>query len=246
MVFQIAARTAPELRLRKRTHTTLVCLLATAIGIAFAAHASSLSVLDFADPNEVQNATAHRPDFALPEAPPGLASQRPTPSQLVRLGAYDDTLSTYIAAKWRVSASHARHLVLVARRAADAHSVDPLLLLAIIARESSFQNIGNAGDIGPVPNSVDPSIAHGLMQVAGRFHPEKMPVDASGNMRVTTDEENIWIGAAIVEEYVTGCDGDLQLALQRYGGNSADETHRYARAILQYQDQFYRLLARSI
>jgi len=56
------------------------------------------------------------------------------------------------------------------------------------------------------------------MQVVGRFHVEKMPVDSNGDMRVTTDAENLYIGSQILSEYLHREHGNLATcpaALQR-------------------------------
>lgn len=191
-------------------------------------------------------------DFAqLPVQPAGtptgtistgfLAAASP-PSQHL---AAEAALAGYIASRWQVGIEFARRVVRMARSAADSHSLDPLLVLAVVARESSFQNTGNVGSRqAPVSVAdVDPLWAHGLMQVAGRFHPDKMPTNSDGIMRVTTDDENLRIGSQILSEYLRRDGGDLTRALQRYNGNMTDIDRRFARYVLRVRAQLAQVVA---
>jgi len=145
------------------------------------------------------------------------------------------TLSAFIASEWRIPAEQSKALVRKAFAASQAHELDPLLILAVMAQESSFRNFGNAHAWLRDPDAeVSPLAAHGPMQVAGRWHPEKMPKDAEGNIRLTTLEENVSVGAWILREYLEVDRGDLRAALQRYNGNRADREARYASAVFSH------------
>lgn len=152
----------------------------------------------------------------------------------------ESDLADHIAEKWLVELESAKRIVSLAYQAAQSADLDPLLILAVVARESAFKFNGNAGNLKvQVPGrSIDPAWAHGLMQIAGRFHPEKMPLDAHGNMRVTTDEENLHIGSRILREYLDRSRGNLTHALQRYNGNLVPGDTRFARYVLRVRDQF--------
>lgn len=144
-------------------------------------------------------------------------------------------LAGLISEDWRIPLDQAAHLVRKAFKAASEHSLDPLLVLAVIAQESSFRNFGNAHAWLRDKNGqqrVNPMAAHGPMQVAGRWHPEKMPRDSNGNVRITSLEENVRVGAWILKEYLQRDRGDLAAALQRYNGNRADPERRYANGVL--------------
>lgn len=151
-------------------------------------------------------------------------------------------LPAYIASRWSIDPVDARQLVALARRAAESHSLDPYLVLAVIARESSFRHNGNAGTLrAGVPDvEVNPEVAHGLMQVAGRYHVEKMPTDAGGRMRVTTAEENVDIGSRILREYLERDSGNVSRALQRYNGSLGDPEKRFSNYVLRVRDRFER------
>ena len=170
-----------------------------------------------------------------PAASPALPAAKPKGAE---------SLSAYVADRWSIGQEQALRLVNMAHRAAAEHAVDPLLLLAVAARESGFQYTGNAGslDAEPNPKKVDPGTAHGLMQVAGRFHPDKMPVDSRGRMRVTTDEENLNIGAQLLRENLSLDQGDVGRALQRYNGNLRDAGQRFARYVLKVRRDLQRAI----
>ena len=145
------------------------------------------------------------------------------------------TLSAFIASEWRIPAEQSKTLVRKAFAASQAHDLDPLLVLAVMAQESSFRNFGNAHAWLRDPDSeVNPLAAHGPMQVAGRWHPEKMPKGVDGNIRITTLEENVRVGAWILREYLDRDRGDLRAALQRYNGNRGDQDARYANAVFRH------------
>ena len=142
------------------------------------------------------------------------------------------TLSAFIASEWRIPVEQSKALVRKAFAASQAYDLDPLLILAVMAQESSFRNFGNAHAWLRDPDApVNPLAAHGPMQVAGRWHQEKMPRDADGAIRQTTLEENVRLGAWIIREYIEADRGDLRAALQRYNGNRADREARYAKAV---------------
>lgn len=164
-------------------------------------------------------------------------------AQLQRPQLEATALPGYIAKRWGIDVIDARDLVRLARQAAESNALDPLLVLAVIARESSFQHNGNAGTLRAdvADAAIDPRFAHGLMQVAGRHHDDKMPKDAAGRMRVTTAEENVHIGSRILREYLERDGGNVSRALQRYNGNLADPDRRFASYVLRVRDHLERV-----
>lgn len=159
----------------------------------------------------------------------------------------DQALIAYVSDRWNLDPGLASEIVVTANKAAAVESVDPLLVLAVIAQESTFVHTGNAGNMSESveDSEVDPLVAHGLMQVAGRSHPEKMPVDALGRIRVTTTAENIFIGTKVLAEYLRRESGNLTRALQRYNGNMEDSSARFATKVVRYQGQLRRALLDS-
>ena len=151
-------------------------------------------------------------------------------------------LADYSSSRWGLGAREASKFVTSAATAAARESVDLLLVLAVIAKESSFVHLGNAGDltrraISETTTDVDPLRPHGPMQVSGRWHPEKMPTDHAGRVRATTLTENIAAGTRVLREYLAREGGDLTRALQRYNGNLRDARARYASHVLRMREE---------
>lgn len=156
-------------------------------------------------------------------------------------------LPTYIAKRWRIDGATAELYVDAAYAAARQVQLDPALVLAVIARESSFVHIGNSNDLSAEvdPMSVDPARPHGPMQVSGRWHPEKMPVDRDGNLRPTSREENIVAGAQVLAEYMARSGGNLRKALRRYNGCSSASCRAYPGQVLKVRDELRRVMAEA-
>lgn len=137
----------------------------------------------------------------------------------------------YLSERWNLSWDYAHVVVRTVVRAAQTHKLDPLLLLAVAATESSFRHwVGNPGGGG------DPEKPYGIMQVAGRWHAEKFP---DGEVRVTTVEENIFIGAQVLSEYLAWENGDERRALLRYNG-SLGVSDAYFLKVSRYRETFRR------
>lgn len=96
--------------------------------------------------------------------------------------------------------------------------LDPLLILAVIAVESSFD---------PVARSHKGAL--GLMQVLPRFHMDKLP-EGKGKKAFLDPVINIEVGTRILDEYISRR-GNLIAGLQSYNGAS-DNSNRYARKVL--------------
>lgn len=218
-----------------RSHRLLAGLMALVLV------ASALASADTLPPSPELSTIEFKSGKTPPPAEPPLGQPAP-------LNPEEHALSAYIAERWKVELIAAQRVVQLASGAAKAHELDPLLVLAVVARESSFQHIGNAGNFSSdvEDDDIDPAWAHGLMQVAGRFHPEKMPVDERGNMRVTTDEENLHIGSRILKEYLQRDRGNLTRALQRYNGNLVEGDTRFASYVLRVRTQLARAAARAV
>jgi len=181
----------------------------------------------------------------------GLVSSSLTPAKpggIVQFENKELALIEYVSKRWYLDKNIAMEFVGTANKAASIEAVDPLLILAIIATESSFSNAGNAGVIsGSVDAAkVNPLRPHGPMQVSGRWHAEKMPLDTSGQIRATTLVENIFIGTKVIGEYLRREGGNLKIALQRYNGNINDSSARYSSRVLRFRSDFERITERSM
>ncbi|MEX3983878.1 transglycosylase SLT domain-containing protein [Paraburkholderia sp. EG287A] len=126
---------------------------------------------------------------------------------------WNRTVSTYLAGEWNLASGYAQTVASAVARASRRYGVDPALLLAIAAAESSLHNIGNPD------GGSDPMEPYGIMQVAGRWHRDKFP---NGEVVRTDVTQNILIGASVLREYLDLEDGDLRRALRRYNGSVDD------------------------
>lgn len=127
-------------------------------------------------------------------------------------------LAEFIARRWRIAESAASSFVAIAYRAGRQYAVDPVLILAVMAIESRYNPVAESG-MG----------AKGLMQVIARFHMEKL-ADHGGEPALLNPEVNINVGAQILREYYRRF-GDLETALQMYGGAFDEPTSQYANKV---------------
>ena len=128
-------------------------------------------------------------------------------------------VTAYIAKRYRVSEANVAEYVAVAYRAGAQYSVDPLLILAVMAVESSYNPVAESG-VG----------AKGLMQIIPKFHLEKL-ADHGGEPALLQPEVNIQVGARILREYQRRF-RDTEAALQMYAGAFDEPTTRYANKVL--------------
>lgn len=142
------------------------------------------------------------------------------------------SLATYLARKYRVAIGATERLVGDAYAAARTTGVDPLLILAVMAVESSMNPIAES-DFG----------AKGLMQVVPRFHPEKL-ASHGGEDAVLEPRVNILVGAQILDEYIRR-NGGLEAGLQVYAGAPDDGEKAYARKVIAEMQRLKDVLARA-
>ncbi|MGE5639863.1 MAG: transglycosylase SLT domain-containing protein [Clostridia bacterium] len=128
-------------------------------------------------------------------------------------------VTEFIARRYRVSELAVGGFVSAAYRAGAEYSVDPLLILAVMAVESRYN---------PVAESV--TGAKGLMQVIPKFHLEKL-LDHGGERALLDPDVNITVGAQILREYQRRF-GDTETALQMYAGAFDEPTSQYASKVL--------------
>lgn len=156
------------------------------------------------------------------------------PGVTVPKPAWTATASTYLANDWDLASNYAHTVASAVARAAQVYQIDPLLLLAVAAAESSFKhNVGNPD------GGADPMRPYGIMQIAGRWHRDKFPNGAVVRTGVT---ENILIGASVLRDYLDLEDGDVRRALRRYNGSTDD---RYFQKVKLLRHRFHSALAES-
>ncbi len=102
---------------------------------------------------------------------------------------------------------------------ANKHDLEPELILAIIAVESTYNG-----------NAVSVVGARGLMQVMPKVHAERLA--AFGGADALFDvPTNIHVGTEILAEYLQRHKGDLTKALLRYNGSFSDDSEKYAKKV---------------
>ena len=128
-------------------------------------------------------------------------------------------VTEYITRRYRVSDVAVASFVDTAYRAGARYSLDPLLILAVMAVESRYNPVARS-DMG----------AKGLMQVIPRFHLEKL-ADHGGEPALLEPEVNILVGAQILREYFNRF-RDMETALQMYAGALDDPLAQYSAKVL--------------
>jgi len=125
----------------------------------------------------------------------------------------------YVAKRYRVSASALEAPIERARVSGAELGIDPLLIVAVMAVESSFNPLAES-TIG----------AQGLMQVIPKFHMDKIGDDAGPNA-LFDPVTNVRVGSLVIKEGLRRY-GTLTRALQYYGGALTDPNAGYARKVL--------------
>ncbi|VCU70646.1 murein transglycosylase C [Pigmentiphaga humi] len=130
-----------------------------------------------------------------------------------------ESLGRYIARKYRVSNEATQMLISTTYGVGQEMGIDPLLLLAIIAIESSFNPFAES-HVG----------AQGLMQVLTRVHVERFQ-PFGGEQAAWNPVANIRVGAAILKEYIER-GGSLIVGLRMYVGVGPDGSSPYGDKVL--------------
>lgn len=152
--------------------------------------------------------------------PPDLLQQRA--GQVKRL-------TDYIQETFRLPRYKIVAIVSEAVYNADRNDLDPALILAVIAVESTFRErvVSHAG-------------ARGLMQVMPGAHPEK--IRAIGGVDALFDpRKNIATGSRILLEYLNKSGGNLRRALLRYNGSLGNPQSDYPGKVLGLYHKFRQL-----
>lgn len=144
------------------------------------------------------------PDFLIPQLP-SIAAQQAVNGVPLTLTKPQRNLVQYITNAYRVEATDVAEYVSIAYAKAREFKVDPLLVLAIMSIESSFD-----------PMAQSPVGAQGLMQVLTRVHTEKF--HQFGGPKLAFDiRANIHVGTQIIRDYIAR-EGSIELGLKSYVG----------------------------
>lgn len=138
-------------------------------------------------------------------------------------------LTEHLAKKYSKSEVTVARIVQAAYKEAGKKGVSPLLVLAVIEKESSLR-----------PTAANSYGAKGLMQVVPKWHPEKVK-SLSHPEGLLHPESNIKVGTEILAEYLNRYSGDLDLALKRYSGSARN----YAVRVKGFQTELESVLKES-
>jgi soluble lytic murein transglycosylase-like protein len=158
-------------------------------------------------------------DAAADSAAAGATSVMPVLAAESPVEVEQGAITEYIAKRYRVSDQAVAAYVSLAYQAGAQHSVDPLLILAVMAIESRYNPVAESS-MG----------ARGLMQVIPKYHLEKL-LDHGGEPALLEPSVNIVVGAQILREYQRRF-GDTETALQMYAGALDDASTQYAAKVL--------------
>lgn len=172
--------------------------------------------------------TTQVPRYATPTTvEAGMVTPAP-PEAAKPAGPDKKTLAGYLAREWKLGRAYAAQVATAVVTSAQRYRVDPLLLLAVAAAESSLQHsVGNPG------GGNDPMKPYGIMQVAGQYHTDKFP---GGVVRRTTVVENVDIGARVLQQCLDLEAGNERRALLRYNG-SLNINDKYFRKVVRFKQR---------
>ena len=179
-------------------------------------------------------------EFANTDSPTAFPSIAPAasviPSSKIDLAALDaqflkgdkerQAVANHLAAKYRISMTESLRYVSHAIEVANEVNLDPVLLLAIMATESSFN-----------PNAQSRAGAQGLMQVLTRVHTEKFE-PYGGTVAAFVPEANIRVGALILKACIAKS-GSLEAGLRSYLGapNASSGPNSYTYKVIAEREE---------
>ena len=127
--------------------------------------------------------------------------------------------------RYRIPPSRVQAIVSTTHQVANEHHLDPVLLLSIMAAESSFDTKATSAH-GAV----------GLMQALPQAHQDKITKLGLQNSQLHQISPNIRLGALIFKDCLQKSHGNIQSALQRYNGSIHDHKASYARKVMRFYE----------
>lgn len=135
-------------------------------------------------------------------------------------------VANHLASKYRIDLAESMRYVGHAVEVAQEVNLDPMLLLAIMATESSFN-----------PNAQSSAGAQGLMQVLTRVHTDKFE-PYGGAVAAFVPEANIRVGALILKACIAKA-GSLEAGLRSYLGapNASSGPNSYTSKVISEREE---------
>lgn len=147
------------------------------------------------------------------------APKAPKATEIFALSREMSAVRDWVSRRYRVSNVALEPVLRAAEEAGKHVGIDPLLIVAVMAVESSFNPFAES-NMG----------AQGLMQVIPRFHMDKIG-DARGKDALFDPQLNVRVGTLVLHEGLRRY-GSMQSALQYYGGALKDPEAGYARKVM--------------
>jgi hypothetical protein len=132
-------------------------------------------------------------------------------------------IATVVCARFHIGLHDALGIGQAVLIAARRYTISPLLLLAVIAVESSFDRF-----------AVSVVGARGLMQVLPSQHRDRVLRTSD----LTDARTNVRIGSAILRDYLRASGGNLDNALYRYSGGAKGYARRVADRLSMMKAEF--------
>lgn len=147
-------------------------------------------------------------------------------TQMLRSDKERHAVANHLANKYRISFAESLQYVSHAVQVANEVNLDPILLLAVMATESSFN-----------PNAQSRAGAQGLMQVLTRVHTEKFE-PYGGVVAAFVPEANIRVGALILKACIAKA-GSLEAGLRSYLGapNASGGPNSYTAKVISEREE---------
>jgi hypothetical protein len=202
-------------------------LLVTFVGCITLLGGALIYSNDTARARFIEHAPAVVGHWLVPAATEATAAAQPTTddglqtvSLTVAESAEQRHITQYLARRYRVADEAVRLLVAAAYRSGEEHGLDPTLILAVMAVESSMNPFAESA-VG----------AQGLMQVMTRVHADKFELHG-GDHAALDPIANIRVGSAILKDLVRR-GGSIERGLQLYvgAGNLPDDGGYAARVM---------------
>ena len=138
-------------------------------------------------------------------------------------------VAKWISRKYKVSNEAVREIVEISFSAGGKFEVDPYVVIAVIAIESSFNPLAESG-----------AGALGLMQVMPLIHRKKF--EKYGGFDKSLDVKvNVYVGTEILKNFYLRY-GNYQRALLAYVGVSQNSNSSYPKKVLRLRDRLKKLI----
>lgn len=175
--------------------------------------------------------TASGDYIAMPDDPESASLARALAMDPATLNRQQAAVATWLSRRYRVAPEPVARLVQEAWHVGARTSLDPTLILSIMAIESSFN-----------PFAQSPVGAQGLMQVMTRIHNDKY--DAFGGKLAAFDPvTNLRVGVQVLKECIARA-GSLEAGLRFYvGAANLEDDGGYAGKVLAEQQHLIRVAA---